>query len=105
MKIEIKIVPWIYSDEWFNIKVRKEGAWFWTTVREATEDILDNNWYFTKIITRANKSNKEEALSRFSSWEDYLKYKTDEIEKIRVRQKEVDDKRKLKKEELNKLYK
>ena len=49
--------------------------------------------------------NKEKALSIFSSWEDYLKYKTAEIEKIRVRQKEVDNKRKLKKEELNKLYK
>lgn len=104
MEVEIKIVPWFYSKEWFIVKVRKKGDWFWRTVKEASEDILDKNWHLSKIIMRANESNRKKVLSMFFSWEDYLKYKISEIKKVKTKQKEVDEERRLRKEQLNKFY-
>lgn len=94
---KIKVVPWIYSNDFFITKIKKRGDWLWTTMRVAEEDVLSNNWHYNKRIRRATEYNKKEIMTMFNCWEDYLKYDKKEREFIIKRQNEVDTERQQKK--------
>lgn len=104
-KIEVKIKSWIHSREWFVIKVRKKGSWFWSTVKEIKFDVIDGDYFLSDIVKTANEENWEEAMLLFNCWEDYLEYKENLTIKLKTLQKQFDKKVLDNHNRLNNFYK
>ena len=101
---KIKIVAWFWSNNYFIVKIKKQGGWFWKTIKIAEQDI-DGDWQLNIKTYIANNFNKKQVLSQFSCWQDYLDYTKEEIVYGNKRQKQIETKRKEEKLRLNNFYK
>lgn len=101
---KIKIIPWFWSNDYFIVKVKKQGCWFWKTIKIAEQDI-DDDWCLNTKTYRANDFNKKQILNQFSCWQDYLDYAEKETVYGSKRQKQLDIERKEEKQRLNNFYK